>query len=124
MMIRPYIDTTYRQYSSVRTVILTGMAFVNIVNYFAVIYYAGLCTHFDPELHRWSAWAYSVGEITGAGYGAVTPRDSLLLSIMSSAEKLIGLLFIAIVVSLALGRITLPEIGDAREKFQWRDRPE
>jgi hypothetical protein len=124
MAIRPHVEQGYLQYSSIRTIILTLMAFINVVNYFALVYFYGLRLDFQPALNLWSAWAYSAGDITSAGYSGVTPKDTAILSIVTGSEKMFGVLFLAIVVSLALSRtsVRVEEIGDDLDKHRWKDR--
>jgi hypothetical protein len=111
VFLRPFIDSTYRQYSGIRTVINTCIAFINLISYFAVIYLHAFHSDFSPALNAWTAWAYSVGEISGSGFSGVTASPSLGISLISAAQKIVGLLFIAIIISLALGRLQMPNIG-------------
>jgi hypothetical protein len=112
LIVRPKIDPNYIQYSALRTTILTAMAFLNVVNLYSAIYYYGLNSHFETNLTPWLAWAYSVGEITGSGYSGVTAGATELLAITSGSEKLVGVLFLVIIIGLALSRNSTPEIGD------------
>lgn len=111
ILIRPAIDATYRQYSSLRTILLTIMAYVNVVNYFSIIYLHGLWESFPLDFKPWSAWAFSVGEISGSGYSGTKISPDLWVSIVSGTEKFVGVFFLAVIIALALIRISMPEIG-------------
>lgn len=117
MLIRPRIDKSYVQYSGLRTIILTCIAYINIVNLYSALYLNTFGNHFDPQIRPWLAWAYSTGEITGSGYSGVRADASVLLALTSGSEKLIGVLFLAFIVSLSLGKVHLPEIGDNLQDY-------
>lgn len=116
-IVRPKIDTNYIQYSGLRTIILTAMAFLNVVNLYSSIYYHGLRLHFETQLTPWLAWAYSIGEITGSGYGGTKAGATLTLAIASGSEKLVGVFFLVLIISLAVARNNTPEIGEELSRF-------
>jgi hypothetical protein len=118
MLIRPRIDPDYVQYSGIRTVILTFLAFLSTINLYSAIYLHAFSGSFSPQVTPWLAWAYSIGEITGSGYSGVSANASPSLAFISGSEKLIGVLFLAMIISLSLEKLSGAEIGRDRKSFK------
>ncbi len=121
MLIRPRIDQNYIQYSGIRTVILTFLAFMNTVNLYSAIYLHAFSESFSPQVTPWLAWAYSTGEITGSGYSGISANASPALAFVSGSEKLLGVLFLAIIISLSLEKLSGAEIGQGRKGFEAKE---
>lgn len=107
LAVRPQIGTPYKQYNWLRTLTFTALAYLNLTNLYATIYQQAFLSHFG-EASPFSTFAFSAGEITGAGYGSVSPSGGDLFAMVVSSEKLAGVLFLAILISLALERVNRP----------------
>ena len=121
MLFRPTIDKSYIQYNALRTVLLTLLAFLNVVNLYGALYHSMFRCNFDVLPFPWQTWAYSVGEITGSGYGGLTTDNTLGIALASGSEKLIGVFFLVIIIVISLARMEKPEIGANSNSFSSED---
>lgn len=108
LAVRPLIDSSYKQYNWLRTLTFTAIAYVNVATLYAVIYQQVLYGHFKEWPSAISSLAFSIGELTGAGYGPVESSGGDILAIVMSTEKLAGVFFLAVLISLALERVNRP----------------
>ncbi|MEQ1935057.1 MAG: hypothetical protein ABL962_14455 [Fimbriimonadaceae bacterium] len=112
LLIRPYIDATYIQYSSVRTIILTLISIASLNTLYADLYLFGMKPNFVGEISAFSAWAFSVGQFTGSGYAPINVVDGPVFAIVSASEQICGVFFLVVILALALSRLGLREIGN------------
>jgi hypothetical protein len=120
MIVRPRIDKNYIQYDALRTLILTFMALFNLVNFYAAIYFHYFFSEFSSDLTPWITWAYSVGEITGSGYSGIQPNGKWSLILVSGSQKLVGVFFLVIIITMSISKISRPEIGNNQEQYRSR----
>lgn len=111
MIVRPSVESSYIQYSGLRTSLLTIIGFFTINNLYSSMYYYNLQSAFEGGISRIEAWAFSLGEITGSGFGLVKPLRSDFLTLVSASEKIVGIFLVVMFISIAMGRLGTAEIG-------------
>lgn len=80
-----------------RSVLLTGAGYVQIILFYAYLYAAMGKSYFPKYETVWQAVYFSFGTIFTVGYGNLMARDLLSCFVVAS-ELLVGLLFIVIVL--------------------------
>ena len=111
MIVRPKVEPSYVQYSGLRTSLLTIIGFFTINNLYSSIYFYNLQSAFEGGISRIEAWAFSLGEITGSGFGLIKPLRSDYLTLVSASEKIVGIFLVVMFISIAIGRLATDEIG-------------
>lgn len=108
MVLRPGLDQDYKPYSTSRSLLLTSIAYLTVTSLYAIAYYYFVPSSFSETLTRSASLLLSVGFITSSDVTGITPKANTFASVLAATEATVGILFLGIIVTQALSRISQP----------------
>ena len=104
VLLRPIFHKNYSPYSAERTLIILIIQYIQVVICFALLYVFALEAYFPESFGVSKSVEFSIVTITTLGYGNMTAQSGTFGAIVAAFEAMIGVFFLGLIISTAIGR--------------------
>ncbi|MCX7554404.1 ion channel [Marinicella sp. S1101] len=104
VLLRPVYHENYSPYSAERTLIILILQYLQLIGCFSLLYFFAFNSDFCGGLNVCQSIEFSIVTITTLGYGNIVAQPGSLGALVASLQALIGVFFLGLIISTAIGR--------------------